>query len=262
MNFRRFQPADAALVAALVARVSTTTTCNNNAHELTPEWVIDQAQHTHCYVGVTNSGITACGAIGAYPGKSDEARLFDLIVTPEMQGQGVKSQLMTTLLHDPLAEYACRIEISASLTAVDFYQQFGFIRKGGLEPDANQRVRLERWCPFCRLPDQRIVDQNDLALAFEDRSPVSPGHLLVIPKRHCHDFFALTPDELIAIQDLLQRGKARLDQTSHPDGYNVGFNVNTAGGQSVLHAHCHLIPRWSGDVAHARGGIRQILGDD
>lgn len=270
MQFRRFKSADAPTVATLVARTLLTTNINDYSADylqadiarMTPQWFIEKAAQTHFYVGIDADGIKACGAIGSYWGKVDEVSLFDVFVAPEVQGQGVGRQLMTTLLNDPLAEYARRIEIPASITAVGFYQKFGFVGKNGLGPDDEQLVRLERWCPFCTLPADRVIDQNELALAFLDRSPVSPGHLLVIPKRHRHDFFALTPEELTAIQELLQRGKARLDATTHPNGYNVGFNVNAAGGQSVWHAHCHLIPRWIGDVSHARGGIRQILGGD
>ncbi|KRL43062.1 GNAT family acetyltransferase [Lacticaseibacillus manihotivorans DSM 13343 = JCM 12514] len=270
MQFRRFEPADAPSVSALVAHTMMTTNIKDysakylqaDIDRMTPQWFIEKAAQTHFYVRVDNDVIKACGAIGSYWGKRDEVSLFAVFVAPEVQGQGFGRQLMGTLLNDPLAEYARRIEIPASITAVGFYQKFGFVGKNGLDSDEAQLVRLERWCPFCTLSTDRIIDQNELALAFFDRSPVAPGHLLVIPKRHCHDFFALTPEELTAIQDLLQRGKAWLEQTSHPDGYNVGFNVNAASGQSVWHAHCHLIPRWTGDVPYARGGIRQILGGD
>lgn len=192
MQYRCFEPADAPQVATLVAHTMMTTNTKDYSAKylqadiarMTPQWFIEKAAQIHFYVGVDENTIKACGAIGSYWGKSDEVSLFDVFVAPEVQGQGVGRQLMATLLNDLLAEYAHRIEIPASITAVGFYQRFGFVGKNGLDPDEEQLVRLERWCPFCTLPADRIIDQNDLAAAFLDRSPVAPGHLLVIPKRH------------------------------------------------------------------------------
>ena len=114
-------------------------------------------------------------------------------------------------------------------------------------------------CVFCNLKKEEIILENDLAVAFFDNFPVSKGHVLIIPKRHSENYFNLTSEEMKAIFSLSQEVKAYLDNLYHPDGYNIGFNVLEAGGQSVMHTHMHVIPRYLGDVAHPRGGIRKIL---
>lgn len=113
-------------------------------------------------------------------------------------------------------------------------------------------------CVFCNLEKENILFENDLAIAFFDIRPVSKGHTLVIPKRHVRTYFDLTKEEMSAIFELSIKVKEYLDNKYHPDGYNVGFNVNEAGGQSVWHAHMHVIPRYLGDVPHPRGGIRKL----
>ena len=116
-------------------------------------------------------------------------------------------------------------------------------------------------CVFCSLPQDRIIDSNDLAMVIRDGFPVSPGHTLVIPKRHVGSFFAITEEERAAMFALLDRAKAALDETDHPDGYNIGINDGPAAGQTVPHLHLHLIPRFAGDSADPRGGVRWIMPD-
>lgn len=117
-------------------------------------------------------------------------------------------------------------------------------------------------CVFCHLNKKEILFENELALAFFDSFPVSKGHILIIPKRHCEHYFELNKDEVVAIFELSLKVRQYLDDKYHPDGYNIGFNVLEAGGQSVMHTHLHIIPRYKGDVAHPRGGIRKILKKD
>jgi len=112
-------------------------------------------------------------------------------------------------------------------------------------------------CVFCQpLP---LVLENDLAAAFFDKHPVSPGHLLIIPKRHYPTFFDVPTVERDAMFALLETAKGYLDNRYHPDGYNIGINVEPAAGQTVMHCHLHLIPRYQGDVPDPRGGIRKML---
>ena len=113
-------------------------------------------------------------------------------------------------------------------------------------------------CIFCNIPKQDILFENDLALAFFDAMPASKGHTLIVPKRHVKHYFELTEDEIKAMFNLSLKVKEYLDNLYHPDGYNVGFNVDEAGGQSVWHAHMHVLPRYKGDVEHPRGGIRKV----
>lgn len=114
-------------------------------------------------------------------------------------------------------------------------------------------------CIFCHLPQASIILENDLAVAFWDIHPVSQGHLPVIPRTHRSNFFDLSEEELLAINRLIHAGKTLIDQQYHPDGYNVGANVGLYGGQTVMHCHLHLIPRYRGDDPNPAGGIRKML---
>jgi len=114
-------------------------------------------------------------------------------------------------------------------------------------------------CPFCNPED--IVFENSLAYAKMDAFPVSPGHMLIFPKRHVPDFFFLNDEEKSAIFLLLDEAKLYLDTKYHPDGYNIGINCGEAAGQTIFHVHIHLIPRYKGDVPNPRGGVRGIIAD-
>ena len=114
-------------------------------------------------------------------------------------------------------------------------------------------------CAFCLLPRTRIVAENALAHVIRDAFPISRGHTLIIPKRHVGSFFAVTAEERDALFALLADAKSVLDSEFHPDGYNVGINDGIAAGQTVLHLHVHLIPRYAGDRHDPRGGVRWII---
>jgi len=114
-------------------------------------------------------------------------------------------------------------------------------------------------CPFCSPPARDVVLRNHLCYARYDAHPVSKGHLLIIPLRHVAHFFALTEDERNAALELVWQANAKLTSDLHPDGYNLGANVGQAAGQTVMHAHIHLIPRYTGDVPDPRGGVRGVI---
>lgn len=115
-------------------------------------------------------------------------------------------------------------------------------------------------CPFCSVDAERpILAENELALAIADRFPVSPGHTLVIPRRHVADYFALTPEEKKACWSLIDLVQEQLLRDYAPDGFNIGINVGEAAGQTVFHVHIHLIPRYTGDVDKPRGGVRGVI---
>ncbi len=114
-------------------------------------------------------------------------------------------------------------------------------------------------CPFCILDHSRIIAENKYAVAIYDGFPVSPGHCLIIPKRHFASFFEATKEEQIALLDLLSEIKELLTREHSPDGFNVGINVGEAAGQTVMHLHIHLIPRYVGDQPDPRGGVRWIF---
>ena len=116
-------------------------------------------------------------------------------------------------------------------------------------------------CPFCTLPSSRIVKENDLAVLVRDAYPVSPGHSLVIPKRHMGSWFEATEEERKAMLALVDEAKAMIDTELAPNSYNIGINDGPAAGQTVPHLHMHLIPRFEGDVADPRGGVRWVIAD-
>ena len=115
-------------------------------------------------------------------------------------------------------------------------------------------------CAFCdRIASGELVSENDLAVAFFDAFPVNPGHCLIVSRRHESDFLKLTPEEQNGVWALVEPVRARIEADRRPDGYNIGVNVGDAAGQTVAHAHLHVIPRYRGDVGDARGGIRWII---
>ncbi len=114
-------------------------------------------------------------------------------------------------------------------------------------------------CLFCQLREERIIGQCDLTMAFLDSCPVSTGHALIIPKRHVATYFDITEQEQNAIAKSLQKAKLILDEEFSPDGYNIGVNNGEAAGQSIMHLHVHLIPRYKGDVENPKGGVRWVI---
>lgn len=116
-------------------------------------------------------------------------------------------------------------------------------------------------CPFCSLPDDRVVAANASGIVIRDAYPVSPGHTLIISRRHVGSLFDLTPSERVDVLALLDRARADLEPSCHPDGYNIGINDGPAAGQTVPHLHIHLIPRYRGDQADPRGGVRWLFPD-
>lgn len=115
-------------------------------------------------------------------------------------------------------------------------------------------------CLFCTIPTERVLAANKLAYAILDGFPVTPLHALVIPRRHAPSYFELTPEELLACNDLLLR--LRRDFTERDAaiaGFNIGVNAGEAAGQTVFHCHIHLIPRRAGDVENPRGGVRHVI---
>lgn len=115
-------------------------------------------------------------------------------------------------------------------------------------------------CVFCDLQGKRpTLYEDDLVFAIEDAFPVSLGHALVIPKRHAETYFDATEAERKALGDAVVKVRAILDARHHPDGYNVGTNCGAAAGQSVMHLHVHVIPRYAGDELFPRGGVRGVI---
>jgi diadenosine tetraphosphate (Ap4A) HIT family hydrolase len=112
-------------------------------------------------------------------------------------------------------------------------------------------------CELCSR--QEVLLENALAYVRYDSNSLSRGHVLVIPKRHVASFFDMTAEEQAAVLALLREIQKAVQKQHSPDGYNIGVNVGKAAGQSRMHVHMHLIPRYAGDVLDPRGGIRCVL---
>jgi diadenosine tetraphosphate (Ap4A) HIT family hydrolase len=114
-------------------------------------------------------------------------------------------------------------------------------------------------CPFCSPAPDRVAFGRPLVLALWDAFPASPGHLLVVPRRHVATWFDASAEEHEAIRQALDEGRQVIAGRYGPDGYNIGVNVGRAAGQTVFHLHVHLIPRYKGDVPHPAGGVRHVI---
>lgn len=118
-------------------------------------------------------------------------------------------------------------------------------------------------CPFC----SRIADgfgmsaANREAVAFSDRFPLSDGHALVVPRRHIERLEQLESETWQAVFDLVREVALATTGRTGVDGVNIGVNSGLAAGQTVGHAHVHIVPRSAGDVDDPRGGVRWVLPD-
>src|SRR3954447_8096891 len=101
-------------------------------------------------------------------------------------------------------------------------------------------------CPFCMMPPDRVIEFGRHAFAVLDAFPVSPGHTLVISRRHVPDLFSLSAVEVAGLLRLVRSARLRLDRDFRPSGYNIGINLGRDAGQTVMHVHIHVIPRYPG----------------
>ena len=115
-------------------------------------------------------------------------------------------------------------------------------------------------CALCdKIGSGQLIAENDHAVAFFDSYPLNPGHALVIPRAHAADLFDIDADARAAVWALVDQVHAHVKAEYQPDGFNIGLNVLEAAGQTISHAHVHIIPRNYGDVPDPRGGVRWVL---
>ena len=115
-------------------------------------------------------------------------------------------------------------------------------------------------CPFCiKDLDREILAETSSVYSIYDKYPVSQGHALIIPNRHCSDYFSLSFDEQSECWSMVNKVKEIISGKFRPDGFNIGLNVNEAAGQTIWHVHIHLIPRYKGDVKNPEGGVRGVI---
>ena len=154
MKIRRFAENDAEKVSAMIIRTLKTTNSKDYSEEainaferqLQPSHILERAAWTHFYVVEDNDTIIGCGAIGSYWGSETESSLFTIFVLPEYQGKGVGRKIIEALEQDEYFLKAKRVEIPASITAVNFYRKMGYEYKNGIDhPDEEQLYRLEKF---------------------------------------------------------------------------------------------------------------------
>ena len=122
-------------------------------------------------------------------------------------------------------------------------------------------MNLPASSPFHPVDPERIVLETDLCLAFLDKYPVSEGHTLVVPLCPVASLYELDERTHTEIWHTVCRVRAILVERFHPTGFNIGVNDGPAAGQTVSHAHVHIIPQYAGDVPDPRGGIRWVRPD-
>lgn len=114
-------------------------------------------------------------------------------------------------------------------------------------------------CPFCNIEESFVVSQNSAAIAFRDAFPIAEGHTLVIPREHVASIFDLSASDQASLWQLVAKVRSALAEQLSPAGFNIGVNDGEAAGQTVPHAHLHIIPRYQDDVPDPRGGVRWII---
>ena len=114
-------------------------------------------------------------------------------------------------------------------------------------------------CPFCEPANEALLARNDNVFILWDSFPISPGHALVTPIRHAASWADLKRDEKIEMLDGIDTAQQAIERKHAPQSYNIGINDGIAAGQTIMHVHLHVIPRYTGDSDDPRGGIRWIL---
>lgn len=112
---------------------------------------------------------------------------------------------------------------------------------------------------FQQIDPQHYVFETDYFFGIYDKFPVSPGHLLIISKALKQDYFNLEETEKRDLILAIKIGKEEVEKQHSPSGYNIGMNCGEDAGQTVMHFHCHIIPRYKGDMENPRGGIRHCI---
>lgn len=153
--------------------------------------------------------------------------------------------------------YQCNVILaSKSFFKNDFCEIYEYQHYNQLKRNQNPD------CPFCNPDSEReLITESATAYAIYDKYPVNNGHALIIPKRHCADYFDLSFKEQSACIFMLNQVKKIIRTRFKPNGFNVGVNIGEMAGQTIPHVHIHLIPRYEGDVKNPRGGVRGVIPD-
>ena len=112
---------------------------------------------------------------------------------------------------------------------------------------------------FLTISDDRVIYRGDFFFMIYDAYPVSKNHLLIISNELREDYFSLTEEEQQELPKMINKAKSIIEKEITPDGYNIGMNCGVTSGQTVMHFHCHIIPRFKGDVDNPSGGVRHCI---
>lgn len=130
---------------------------------------------------------------------------------------------------------------------------------GTLDRTARKFLAMSRIKNFLELPTDKQIGETQHFFLIRDGFPVSPGHTLIISKELRTDYFELTPLERADLDNAIGLARSLVEAEFEPDGYNIGMNCGESAGQTVFHFHCHLIPRYVGDMENPRGGVRHVI---
>ena len=122
-----------------------------------------------------------------------------------------------------------------------------------------QRISIYVMSVFNEIPKEQYLLESDYFFVIRDKYPVSPGHALIISKRACEHYFDLNEAEKAELTAIIDQTKQAIEKVYSPDGYNIGMNCGGVAGQTVMHFHCHVIPRYIGDMEDPRGGVRGVI---
>lgn len=112
---------------------------------------------------------------------------------------------------------------------------------------------------FSDISEDRKIYKGESFFMIYDGFPVSPGHILIISNDKKIDYFSLSIEERNELSTLIEVAKKIIEKEYNPDGFNIGMNCGEAAGQTVMHFHCHVIPRYKGDMENPRGGVRHCI---
>lgn len=153
--------------------------------------------------------------------------------------------------------YSNCLEIEESNPAITYY-----LEKPKQYPEIDNAENVVD-CIFCQITRQEkkveLLAKFKHCYAIKDQFPVSTGHVLIIPHEHTGNWFTAKEEVRLDMIQAIHFLKDQLDKEYHPHGYNIGANCGEVAGQSVMHLHVHLIPRYQGDTEDPKGGVRGVI---
>ena len=115
-------------------------------------------------------------------------------------------------------------------------------------------------CIFCSKEKLNIIYEDDIFYVIRDAYPVTTDHTLIILNEHNKTYFDLRDKDIIQLNNIIKFQKDSLiGKDNSITGFNIGINNGEKAGQTIFHAHIHVIPRYNGDVENPRGGIRHVI---